>query len=81
MRGLWLSLCMFTSFPNFALFVFICQFQGFPLVHARHRETTGVLNRSPQCGLDYCRICGIWLLFRVEGGFYFLYFWIFDPGL
>ena len=31
MRGLWLSLCMFTSFPNFALFVFICQFQGFPL--------------------------------------------------
>ena len=31
MRGLWLSLCMFTSFLNFALFVFICQFQGFPL--------------------------------------------------
>ena len=31
MRGLWLSLCMFTSLPNFALFVFICQFQGFPL--------------------------------------------------
>ena len=56
MRGLWLSLCMFTSFPNFALFVFICQFQGFLfgaiLVLARHRETTGVLNRSPQCGLD-----------------------------
>ena len=22
-------MCMFTSFPNFALFVFICQFQGF----------------------------------------------------
>ena len=31
MRGLWLSLCMITSFPKFALFVFICQFQGFPL--------------------------------------------------
>ena len=31
MRGPWLSLCRFTSFPNFALFVFICQFQGFPL--------------------------------------------------
>ena len=31
MRGLWLWLCMFTSFPNCALFVFICQFQGFPL--------------------------------------------------
>ena len=64
--------------------LFICQFQGFPLgailVHARHRETTGVLNGSPQIGLDYCCICGIWLLFRVEGGFYFLYFWILDPG-
>ena len=63
MRGLWLSLCMFTSFPNFALFVFICQFQGFLplgaiLVHARHRETTGVLSGSPQSGLDYCCICG-----------------------
>ena len=32
------------------------------------------------CGLGYCCICGIWLLFRVEGGFYFLYFWILDPG-
>ena len=31
MRGLWLSLCMFISFPNFALFVFICQYQGFSL--------------------------------------------------
>ena len=75
---------MFTSFPNFALFVFICQFQGFLLgailVHARHHETIDVLNESPQpdldCELGYCCICGIWLLFRVEGGFYFLYFWI-----
>ena len=25
--------------------------------------------------------CGIWLLFRVEGGLYFLYFWILDPGI
>ena len=32
---------------------------GAILVHARHRETTGVLNGSPQCGLDYCCICGI----------------------
>ena len=44
----------------------------------------GVLNGSPQrgldCGLGYCCICGIWLLFRVEGGLYFLYFWILDPG-
>ena len=56
-------------------------FLGAILAHARHRETTGVLNGSPQCGLDYCCICGIWLLFRVEGGFYFLYFWILDPGL
>ena len=31
MRGLWLSLCMFTPSPNFALDVFICQFKGFPL--------------------------------------------------
>ena len=57
MRGLLLSLCMFTSFPNFALFVFICQFQGFLfgaiLVHARHRETTGVLNGIPQCGFGF----------------------------
>ena len=76
-------MCMFTSFPNFAFFVFICQFQGFPLgailVHARHRGTTGVLNGSLQCGLDYCWICGIWLLFRVEGGLYFI-FYIFGPG-
>ena len=84
MRGLWLSLCMFTSFPNFALFVFICHFRAFLfgaiLVHARHRETAGVLNGSPQCGIGYRCICGMWLLFRVEGGLYFLYFWIFDPG-
>ena len=42
-----------------------------------------MLNGSPQCGLDcglgYCCICGIWLLCRVEGGLYFLYFWIFGP--
>ena len=30
MRGLWLWLCTFPAFSNFALFVFICQFQGFP---------------------------------------------------
>ena len=58
---------------------------GAILVHARHRGTTGVLNGSPQsvlnCGSGYCYNCGIWLLFRVEGGFYFLYFWILDLGL
>ena len=52
-------MCMFTSFPNFALFVFICQFQGFLfgaiLVHARHCGTTGVLNGSPQCEF------GLWI--------------------
>ena len=59
------------SYANFRAFLF-----GAILVHARHRETTGVLNGSPQpqsgfgldCGLGYCCICGIWLLFRVEGG-------------
>ena len=62
MRGLWLGLCTFPSFPNFALFVFICQFPGFlfgaNLVHAQrpclcvHGETTGVLEGGQQCGLD-----------------------------
>ena len=51
------------SCANFRAFLF-----GAILVHARHRETTGVLNGSPQCGLGDCCICGIWLLFRVEGG-------------
>ena len=41
MRGLGLWLCMFTSFPNFDFFVFICQFEGFLfgaiLVHAHAR--------------------------------------------
>ena len=44
-----------------------------------------MLNGSPQRGLDcelgYCCICEIWLLFRVEGGFYVLYFLILDPGV
>ena len=81
-------MCMFTSFPNFALFVSYANsrafFLGAILVHDRHRETIDVLNESPQPGLDcelgYCCICGIWLLFRVEGGFYFLYFWIWNLG-
>ena len=55
------------AYANFRAFLF-----GAILVHARHRETTGVLNGSPQpdldCELGYCCICGIWLLFRVEGG-------------
>ena len=65
---------MFSSFPNFALFVFICQFQGFLfgaiLVHARrpclrvHGETTGVLKGSQQCGFGFglCLVLlGIWV--------------------
>ena len=65
------------SYANFRAF-----FLGSILVHARHRETIDVLNGSPQCGLDYCWICGIWLLFRVEEGLYFLFyifgFWTLD---
>ena len=68
------------SYANFRAF-----FLGAILVHARHRETIDVLNGSPQpdldCELGYCCICGIWLLFRVEGGLHFLYFWILDLGL
>ena len=74
------TLLYLCSYANFRAF-----FLGAILVHARHRETTGVLNGSPQCGLDcesgYCCICGTWLLFRVVGGFYFLYFLIFDLGI
>ena len=40
MRGLWLSLCMLTSFPNFASYLFICQFQGFPLVQFLYMPAT-----------------------------------------
>ena len=75
------TLLYMCSYANFRAFLF-----GAILVHARHRETTGVLNGSPQSGfgldggLGYCCISGIWLLFRVEGGLHFLYFWILDPG-
>ena len=74
-----LYLCSYANFRAFLL--------GANLVHARHRETIGVLNGSPQSGfgLDcewgYCCICGIWLLFRVEGGLHFLYFWFLDPRI
>ena len=61
------TLLYLCAYANFRAFLF-----GAILVHARHRETTGVLNGSPQpdldCELGYCCICGIWLLFRVEGG-------------
>ena len=74
------TLLYLCSYANFRGFLF-----GAILVHARHRWTTGVLDVSLQCGLDcglgYCCICGIWLLFRVEGGLHFLYFWILDPGI
>ena len=82
MRGLWLSLCMVTSFPNFASFVFICQFQGFLfgaiLVHARHRETTGVLNGSPQFGFGF-GLCLVLLGICVKEQF-FLFFCDAEPG-
>ena len=68
------TLLYLCSYVNFRAFLF-----GAILVHARHRETTSVLNGSPQCGLGHCCICGIWLLFRVEKGLQFLYFWILDP--
>ena len=72
-----LYLCSYANFRAFVL--------GAILVHARHRGTTGVLNGSPQrildCGLGYCWICGIWLLFRVEGGFFFLYCLDFGPWI
>ena len=46
------------SYANFRAF-----FLGAILVHARHREKTGVLNRSSHRGLHcvsgYCCICGI----------------------
>ena len=70
---------MAVTFSYFRAFLF-----GAILVHARHRETTSVLNGSPKPVLDresgYCCICGIWLLFRVEGGFYFYIFgfWTLD---
>ena len=89
MRGLWLWLYKFPISPTL---LYLCSYANFRafflgaiLVPARQRGNTGVLNGSPQpdldCELGYCCICWIWLLFRVEGGFYFLYFWILDPGL
>ena len=82
-------MCMFTSCPTV---LYLCSYANFRaflfgaiLVHARHREATGVLNGSPQrildCGLGYCCICGIWLLFRVERGFHFLCFLDFGPWI
>ena len=41
------TLLYLCSYANFRAFLF-----GAILVHARHRETTGVLNGSPQCGSD-----------------------------
>ena len=76
-------------FPQLCLFCVHMPISGLPslvqFLYMPATVTTGVLNGSPQCGLDcglgYCCICGIWLLFRVEGGLHFLYFWILDPGL
>ena len=42
------------SYANFRAFLF-----GAILVHARHRETTGVLNGSPQCGFGFGLCLGI----------------------
>ena len=73
------TLLYLCSYVNFRAF-----FLGAILVHARHRETIDVLNESPpfglDCGLGYCCICGIWLLFRVEGGLYFLFSIFLDFG-
>ena len=70
-----LYLCSYVNFRAFYL--------GAILVHARHREKTGVLNRSPHCDLDcelgYCCICGIRLLFQGRRRILFLYFWNLDP--
>ena len=44
------TLLYLSSYANFRAFLFDAI-----LVHARHRGTTGVLNGSPQCGLD----CGL----------------------
>ena len=78
-------MCTFPSFPNFALFVFICQFQGFLfgaiLVHARrpcllvHRETTGVLKGSQQCGLDLDCTWELGIARALCEGAYFSIFW------
>ena len=61
------------SYANFRAF-----FLGAILVHARHRETTDVLNESPQpdldCELGYFCICGIWLPFRLKEDFIFYIF-------
>ena len=84
-------MCLFTSFPTLPYLCSYANFRAFflgaILVHARHRETIDVLNESPpfglDCGLGYCCICGIWLLFRGEGGLYFLFsiFLDLDPGI
>ena len=76
-------MCTFPSFPNFALFVFICQFQCFLFgaisVHARHRETTGVLNGSPQCGFGFWIVLGIARVCVKE--FFSIFLWEnADPG-
>ena len=42
------TLLYLCSYANFRAFLF-----GAILVHARHRETTGVLNGSPQCGFGF----------------------------
>ena len=42
------TLLYLCTYANFRAFLF-----GAILVHARHRETTGVLNGSPQCGFGF----------------------------
>ena len=46
------ALLYLCSYANFGAFLF-----GAILVHARHRETTGVLNGSPQSGFGV----GLWI--------------------
>ena len=92
MRGLWLWLCTFLSFPNL---LYLCSYANFRaflfgaiLVHARHRETTGVLNGSPQSGFGLDWIVS-WVIAVLVGSgccsglkedftFYIFGFWTLD---
>ena len=55
------------SYANFRAFLF-----GAILVHARHRETTGVLNGSPQFGFGF-GLCLVLLGICVKELFFFFF--------
>ena len=60
------TLLYLCSYTNFRAFLF-----GAILVHARHRETTGVLNGSRQSGFGFGLLIGLllylWDLVAVQG--------------